>query len=69
MWCEPKKYLPEWHGERVIIVLKNGNREQFATWNSQSGVFTNSGGTQFKPEQVKCWLPTSALPPIPKFLE
>lgn len=65
-WQNPSHFLPL-EKERVIIVLKNGNREQFATWNNQSGVFTNSGGTQFKPEQIKCWLPTSVLPPIPKF--
>lgn len=65
-WIRPETMLPK-PGERVIIVLKNGHREQLATWNDQSGVFTNSGGTQFKPEQVKCWLPTTVLPPIPKF--
>jgi hypothetical protein len=51
--------------ERVIIVLKNGGREQFATWNDQSRVFTNAGGTQFKPDVVKFWISISALPPQP----
>lgn len=62
-WLSPE-VAPE-HGERVIIVLKNGHREQFASWNSQSGVFTNAGGTQFKPNVVKFWLSLKALPPQP----
>lgn len=66
-WILPNEGLPD-HRERVIIVLKNGNREQFATWNDQSGVFTNAGSTQFKPEYVKFWLSLKALPPQPEVL-
>lgn len=62
-WESP--FNPPKPGERVIIVLKNGHRFQFATWNSQSGVFTNAGGTQFKPDVVKFWLSLKALPPQP----
>jgi hypothetical protein len=66
-WNLPNEALPN-HRERVIIVLKNGHREQFATWNAQSRVFTNAGGTQFQPEQVKYWLSLTALPPQPEVL-
>lgn len=61
-WLSPNN--PPLHGERVIILVKHGTREQFATWNNQSKVFTNAGGTQFKPEQIKLWLPLSALPKV-----
>ncbi len=64
-WNFPFESLPE-PKERVIIVLKNGGREQFCTWNSKSEVFTNAGGTQFKPEVVKFWLSLKALPPMPE---
>lgn len=60
---------PPGHNERVIIDLKVGTRLQFATWNNQSGVFTNAGGTQFKPEIVRCWLSVSYLPPVPDSLK
>jgi hypothetical protein len=63
-WHLPNDAEPD-HRERVIIVLKNGHREQFATWNKASEVFTNAGGTQFKPEHVKFWLSMKALPPQP----
>lgn len=64
-WRLPNEETPN-HKERVIIVLKNGHREQFATWNGHSEVFTNAGGTQFKPEVVKFWISINALPPQPK---
>lgn len=63
-WIRPETMLPK-PGERVIIVLKNGHREQLATWNYPSEVFTNYGGTQFKPAYVKFWLSMKALPPMP----
>jgi len=62
-WQTPEN-SPE-HGERTIIVLKGSERHQFASWNKQSRVFTNAGGTQFKPSAIKFWLSVKALPALP----
>lgn len=63
-WCSPEESMPE-PKERVIILLRNGSRHQFATFNKQNGTFINAGGTQFYPHQVKFWLSVKALPALP----